>query len=90
MSTSWLRADVSIKCGTEAHGQAKTLGWVAILVYPVGLVLVYGGLLYRGRKEIKWYHADRLKMNHVARRSTPQADAIAFLRMCCGLKPLED
>ena len=79
-STSWLRADVSIECGTAAHGHATTLGLTAILMYPVGLILIFGGLLYRARFEVTQYHAERLELRHVHRRPTPRADAIAFLR----------
>ena len=79
MSTSWLRADVNIKCGTEAHSQVKFLGLAAILIYPVGLILCYGFLLARARFEIAWYHHDRLNLKHVAHRPTPRADVIRFL-----------
>ena len=85
-STSWLRVDVSIECGTAAHGRATTLGLTAIVMYPVGLILIFGGLLYRARFEITQYHADRLELKHVHRRPTPRADAIAFLRTFCGFR----
>ena len=67
-STSWLRADVSIECGTGSHAQVQTLGYVAIIVYPVGLLLLFGVLLYTSRDEIK-----------SGRQATRLSKSIAFL-----------
>lgn len=56
-STSWLRADVSIQRGTERHMLAQLIAGMALLLYPVGLLLLFGGLLWLARhtedKEIR-------------------------------------
>ena len=67
-STSWLRADVSIECGTGSHAQAQVLGFVAILLYPVGLLLFFGVLLYISRDEIQ-----------SGRQATQLSKSVAFL-----------
>ena len=38
---SFLRADFAIECGTPEHDQVVTLAWVGILLYPVGISLLY-------------------------------------------------
>ena len=38
--SEWLKADVDIQCGTDEHHKAIALAWVAIVVYPIGLLLV--------------------------------------------------
>jgi hypothetical protein len=32
----WLRADVSIECGTPEHDSVKVLSWAAVVIYPIG------------------------------------------------------
>jgi len=56
---AWLRADVSIKCGvgmaghgSPAHASAISLAALGILIYPVGIMVGFGGLLYAARKAI--------------------------------------
>ena len=66
-STSWLRADVEIECGTGVHDGARALGLLAILLYPVGLLMLFGWLLYCARHDIR------------SGRKTPLSKAIAFL-----------
>jgi hypothetical protein len=36
---SWLRADVSIECGTPEHASVTMVAWVAIVLYPIGVWL---------------------------------------------------
>jgi len=50
--SEWLKADVSIQCGTPAHHTAIARAWVAIVLYPIGLLALNGGLLYAARKAI--------------------------------------
>ena len=76
-SSSWLRADVRIECGTKDHSQAQTLGLAAILTYPVGLILLFGGLLYTARVEIKVLH--EVKANGSEVRATPLATGVGYL-----------
>ena len=49
---SWLRADVRIKQGSAAHTMAVTAAVVAIMLYPVGLLLLFGSLLLLARQAI--------------------------------------
>ena len=50
---SWLIADTSIECGTDEHSQARGLAWVAIIFYPIGLLLLNAALLYLAREAIE-------------------------------------
>ena len=52
--SSWLIADVSIECGTDEHLQAKSLAWVAIALYPIGLIFMSAMLLLRERHAIEF------------------------------------
>ena len=53
-ASSWLIADVSIECGTAEHVQAQSLAWVAIALYPIGLLLLNATLLRRARRAIEF------------------------------------
>mgnify|MGYP001210425638 CR=1 FL=1 len=44
-SDGYLAADVSIKCGSGEHNSAKALAIGAILLYPIGLLVLNGALL---------------------------------------------
>ena len=66
-SGSWLRADVAIKCGSAEHTEAMSLAVVAILLYPIGLLLTSFILLLRAREAIR------------SKETTPLSKAIAFL-----------
>ena len=52
IESEWLKADVSIQCGTGEHDDAKALAWAAILFYPVGLLVLNAALLFTARKAI--------------------------------------
>ena len=51
-SSEWLKADVSIRCDSAKHDEAKALAWAAIILYPIGLLLLNGGLLFSARQAI--------------------------------------
>ena len=53
IESEWLKADVSIQCGTGEHDDAKALAWAAILIYPVGLLVLNGALLFAARRAIR-------------------------------------
>ena len=65
--SEWLKADVAVECGTAEHDKAKALAWVAIILYPIGLLALNGALLFAARGAI------------VMNRPTPLSRAIAFL-----------
>ena len=46
---SYLRADYGIECGNKMHQSYKTYAAIMILVYPVGIPVLYAGLLLRNR-----------------------------------------
>ena len=48
----WLVADVAIECDTAEHANAKATATVAILLYPVGILVLTGSLLFRARRDI--------------------------------------
>ena len=49
---SFLRADYSIECRTGRHTAAKDLAWLGILLFPVGMTLLYAVLLLLARRAI--------------------------------------
>ena len=68
----FLRADYSVECSTamhvsEEHTVAKSLAWLAILLYPVGISCVYVLLLRGARRAI------------LQDRPTPLSKALGFL-----------
>ena len=48
----WLRTDVSIECGSEAHKTAQRIAMAAIIIYPCGLPMAFGMLLLCARRSI--------------------------------------
>ena len=66
-TTSWLKVDVDVQCYTPEHEDIVTIARVALIIYPVGLLFVYGALLISARKDIP--HG----------RSAPLCRALAFL-----------
>ncbi len=67
VESRWLKADVSIQCGTDEHNEAIALSWMAILLYPIGLLALCGGLLFAARSAI------------LTKRPTALSRAISFL-----------
>jgi hypothetical protein len=60
---SYLRADYSLACGTAQHTLYRMYAGVMVLLYPLGIPLVYARLL--------WSHSDTLKST--ALRTTSSA-----------------
>jgi len=67
LDSEWLKADVAIQCRTRQHADAKALAVVAIILYPVGLLLLTAALLFASRAAIR------------TKRPTTLSCAIAFL-----------
>ena len=65
--TGYLVVDVSIECRTAEHNSALGLAWLAVVMYPVGLMAFNGCLLFLARKAI------------TSGKSTPLSRSIAFL-----------
>ena len=65
--SDWLKVDVAVQCGTDEHDEAIRLAWIAIILYPIGLLALNGGLLYAARKSI------------LTNKHTALSRAIAFL-----------
>ena len=63
----WLIADVSIECGTPEHTSATMLAWIAVIVYPIGLMVLNLVLLIKARNAI------------INGKETPLSRSIAFL-----------
>ena len=73
---AWLKADVLIECYTPDHDEAKALAWAAIIVYPIGLLMLNGGLLFAARRAIR------------CNDPTTLSCATAFLHRDCELQAL--
>jgi len=63
----WLKEDVSIRCFSDRHRSAQLLASLAIVIYPIGLLLLNSSLLFFARHAILHGH------------HTPLSRAIAFL-----------
>ena len=51
-SGSWLIADVNIACGTDEHYEVMAIAVAAVVVYPVGAIILCTVLLLAARKAI--------------------------------------
>ncbi|CAM9194141.1 unnamed protein product [Ectocarpus fasciculatus] len=49
---SYLRADYGIQCHTDKHGWYKLYAGVMIMVYPIGIPLLYTFILWRNRESL--------------------------------------
>ena len=47
-----LISDVAIECGTVEHSKTKQIAWIAVIVYPVGILVLNGSLLFCARRAI--------------------------------------
>ncbi|CAM9547220.1 unnamed protein product, partial [Laminaria digitata] len=47
---SYLRADYSISCNTHKHGQFRKYAGLMVLVYPIGIPVLYFFVLWRKRE----------------------------------------
>ena len=63
----WLRADVTIKVGSDEHNTALILAWTTIVIYPIGLLVTAAALLYITHDAI------------LKNKPTPLSQATAFL-----------
>lgn len=52
LQSSWLKADVLVRCGSAEHRDVKALAWVGIIFYAIGLLLLNAALLYHARRAI--------------------------------------
>jgi hypothetical protein len=69
----FLIADVSTMCESDEHEYSKFVAWIAISIYPIGVVMITSLLLWGVRKDIG------------ADSSTPLAKATRFLHADCAL-----
>jgi hypothetical protein len=58
--TRVLVADVSMTCEGEEHERAKAVAWIAVLIYPVGLLAFNASLLLVSRRDILAGHSSTL------------------------------
>lgn len=65
----FLQADVAIECGTREHEEGQRLAWLAIGLYPVGILVLSAALLI-------WTRVDNGSDWHP---KTPVSRAISFL-----------
>ena len=50
----WLKVDVSIECGSGHYtDKVVPLAWAAVVIYPVGLIVLNASLLFCARKAIQ-------------------------------------
>jgi hypothetical protein len=48
----YLRSDLRIDCASKAHGRAQAFATFMILAFPIGLPLLYFGLLWRHHDQL--------------------------------------
>ena len=63
----YLKADVSIACYTAKHDEVVAYAYLAVILYPIGLLVLNAALLFAARRAIQ------------ARKPTPLSRAIGFL-----------
>jgi hypothetical protein len=51
--TEWLISDVSVECYSPEHDLIQSIATIAICVYPIGLMVLYGTLLGFARRTIQ-------------------------------------
>lgn len=66
----YLRVDYRIECDSSKHRLFQVYAGIMILVYPVGIPLVYAFLLYKNRRVLR---------NKVERQTSPQVQPISDL-----------
>jgi len=79
------QADLSIDCDSARFVEAKTIAFLMIAIYPVGIPLVYACLLFCFRRLINPLGCDELTAMRVRRELTdtnPRLRAIEFLFSC--------
>jgi hypothetical protein len=59
--STWLRADYNVECDTELHNFFKLYAGFVILLWPVGVPLMTGALLYKHRELLAEPHEERAK-----------------------------
>lgn len=69
---NYLRADYRIECDSSEHQAFQIFAGIMILVYPVGIPLLYGYLLYQNRRVLKSEDAGK-------RETSPQVQPISDL-----------
>ena len=56
-TSGWLIADVGVACSSVLHAAVVFYAWIAVLCYPVGLLLLNACLLFMARGALQ--HADQ-------------------------------
>jgi len=49
-SVYFMNRDLSVQCDTDEHDQIKAVAWYMIAIWPVGMQLLWAGLLFSNRK----------------------------------------
>ena len=52
IDSEWLQDDVRIQCGSDEHWRVKAVAIVAVILYPVGLLVLNAALLFSARNAI--------------------------------------
>ena len=84
-TTAFLQADLSIDCDSARFVEAKTIAFLMIAIYPIGIPLVYACLLFCFRRLINPLGCDELTAMRIRRElkdTNPRLRAIEFLFSC--------
>ncbi|CAN0460998.1 unnamed protein product, partial [Scytosiphon promiscuus] len=52
----YLRADYTIECTTDKHKALQVYAWFMIMVYPVGIPVLYAIILFKHREVLQDKH----------------------------------
>ena len=52
-TVGFMRKDPSVQCGSDEHSTTKALGGALIMLWPVGMVMLFVGLLVYNREELR-------------------------------------
>jgi hypothetical protein len=52
----YMNRDIAVVCNTDEHAQIKVVAWVFIIIWPVGMQLLWAGLLFVNREVLQQPH----------------------------------
>lgn len=65
-NVSWLAADLSVSCDSPAYDAVTRWGWAAVIIYPVGMIVLNAVLLFLAHAPC----TERSRGHHGSRRRT--------------------
>mmetsp|Transcript_103196 Transcript_103196/g.296142 ORF Transcript_103196/g.296142 Transcript_103196/m.296142 type:complete len:975 (+) Transcript_103196:1698-4622(+) len=77
--SSWLMADYQIQCGTDSYNTQAVFVWFMIIIFPIGIPLIFLTLLYEVKEELKALDPDIKSDKKLTKLLSPKAARVKFL-----------